>query len=95
MMMRVGLPFPVCCSGVKFKMFNVNLLPPESPVTPAKRKAAGTKETPPAKKAKSDGEGEDAQAILYWLHFAFYFNLTKLLNMHFSKQVSFVCFINT
>lgn len=38
----------------------MNLLSPESPVTPAKRKAAGNKETPPAKKAKSDGEGKEA-----------------------------------
>lgn len=37
----------------------MNLLSPESPA-PAKRKAAGNKETPPAKKAKSDGEGKKA-----------------------------------
>lgn len=37
----------------------MNLLSPEGGA-PAKRKAAGNKETPPAKKAKSDGEGKKA-----------------------------------
>lgn len=50
-------------------VFKINLVLTESPATPAKRKAAGTKETPPAKKAKSDGEGEEAQTILCALYF--------------------------
>lgn len=64
----------------------MNLLPPESPVTPGKRKAAGTKETPPAKKAKADGEGEEAQTILEILFIIFYFNVTRRLNLHVIKQ---------
>lgn len=37
--------------------FKFTLVSTEALVTPAKRKAEGKKDTPPAKKAKSEGEG--------------------------------------
>lgn len=48
---------------VLYLLYHVTLVYPtllstEAPVTPAKRKAEGKKDTPPAKKAKSEGEGK-------------------------------------
>ena len=38
---------------------NTQPISAEAPVTPGKRKAESKKDTPPAKKAKSEGEGKD------------------------------------
>ncbi len=47
------------CIFLRFVTFSL-FRSPETPVTPGKRKAESKKEkeTPPAKKAKTDGEGE-------------------------------------